>query len=66
MKRVIAFLMILLIGASIITGCSSGSSNLAKPGECMWCHGAGYSLYKDASGQYVRKTCSHCHGTGRS
>ena len=59
-----ALLVAILLLVFILTGCGS-SYYTAKPGECMWCDGVGYAMYKDASGNYVRKTCSHCGGSGR-
>ena len=65
MKKILALTIVLIIAISLLAGCSSSSSYSRSAGECMWCDGVGYSRYKDASGHYVNKTCSHCHGTGR-
>lgn len=63
MKRFLAYVVMLLLLAGMLASCGYST---AKPGQCMWCDGFGYASYKDASGNYRTKTCSHCHGTGRS
>ena len=59
-------LMFLFFGGGDSSKSGSSYSSGRKCGECTWCDGVGYSRYKDASGNYVRKTCTHCGGTGRS
>lgn len=62
LKKILAVLLLLVILALGLAGC--GSSTPA--GKCMWCSGVGYSRFKDASGNWVNKTCSHCGGSGRA
>lgn len=65
--KVIALVLLLVMITSVFAGCSSGSSgSSSSAGKCFWCDGVGYARYKDASGNYVNKTCSHCGGSGRS
>ena len=59
-KRIIAILLLVLMIVTL-SGCS-GSSTPA--GKCMWCSGVGYARFKDANGNWVNKTCSHCGGSG--
>ena len=66
-KRIICLVLVLLSFILLFSSCSSGgSSSSHAAGECMWCNGVGYSRFKDASGNWVNKTCSHCGGSGRS
>ena len=60
--RIIALVTLLIMLSSVLVGCGGST---ASAGKCFWCDGVGYARYKDASGNYVNKTCSHCHGTGR-
>ena len=63
-KRVVPMILMLVLIMGLLAGCSRHYS--ARAGECIWCDGVGYSTYKDATGNYVRKICSHCGGSGRS
>ena len=63
--KVIALVLLLVLATSILSSCS-GNYTSAKPGQCMWCDGYGYASYKGTDGKYHSKTCSHCHGSGRS
>ena len=64
--KMISLILLLVLATSILSSCSSGNYSSAKPGQCMWCDGYGYYSYYDANNQLRSKTCSHCHGTGRS
>ena len=64
-KRILCLVMVLLSFVLLLASCSGSDSSHAA-GECIWCNGVGYSRFKDASGNWVNKTCSHCGGSGRS